>query len=225
MATGPEPRSLAAELAPANPFATRYVRPGALEYEFPPGVDAPELVRRLASHGWRGEIVGPHGSGKSTLLAALLPAIRAAGREPVVVALHDGQRRLPLAARRLPANSPGLLVVDGYEQLGRWERWLARRRCRRAGWGLLATAHASVGLPTLFAAATSPELACRLAARLFSGAAISEPSAAPAEAEIRERFRRQRGNLRELWFDLYDLVESRRPGGSPPGAGLPKSRI
>ncbi len=57
--------------AQSNPFSTRFVRPGALAYRFPPGESAATLVERLAASGWRGQIVGPHGSGKSTLVAAL----------------------------------------------------------------------------------------------------------------------------------------------------------
>ena len=107
-----------------NPFATRHVRPGAIPYCFPPGIDAARLVERLAAAGWRGQIVGPHGSGKSTLLATLLPAIEGRGRHPRLIALHDGQRRLPERLERMPTlDEPTVIVVDGYEQLGLWWRW------------------------------------------------------------------------------------------------------
>ena len=59
------------------------------------------LVERLAAFAWRGQIVGPHGSGKSTLLATLLPAIEERGRHPWLIALHDGQRRLPERLERM----------------------------------------------------------------------------------------------------------------------------
>lgn len=39
--TAPRPTS--------NPFSTRFVRPGALPFLFPPGLDAPGLVQALAS--------------------------------------------------------------------------------------------------------------------------------------------------------------------------------
>ncbi len=58
-----------------NPFCTRWVRPGAIPFLFPPGENAEELADRLRQAGWWGEITGPHGSGKSALLAALTAAI------------------------------------------------------------------------------------------------------------------------------------------------------
>jgi hypothetical protein len=90
--------------------------------------------------------------------------------------------------------------------VGRWSRWRVKRLCRRRGWGLLATAHASVGLPELCRIAATPELAERIVGRLSAGQ--ERPFAAE---EVTECFVRRRGNLREVLFDLYDLHERRRP--------------
>jgi hypothetical protein len=58
--------------APAsNPFATRFTRPGAIEFIFPAGESLATLVARLRACDWRGQITGPHGSGKAPLRAAL----------------------------------------------------------------------------------------------------------------------------------------------------------
>src|SRR5262249_52390845 len=100
------------------------------------GLDAPALVARLHSHGWRGAVVGPHGSGKSTLLAALLPHLTAAECRPRLIALHDGQRRLPPTfLATCPAESEiDLAIIDGYEQLAYRERarlWFWSRQARR----------------------------------------------------------------------------------------------
>ena len=49
-----EPLAHAGPIAPAadsNPFATRFVKPGALVFEFPPGESARQLVPRLAAQG------------------------------------------------------------------------------------------------------------------------------------------------------------------------------
>ena len=59
-----------------NPFSTRYTRPGAIPFRFPPGTSADGLVEQLRRQQWRGAIVGPHGSGKSSLVAALVPPLR-----------------------------------------------------------------------------------------------------------------------------------------------------
>jgi hypothetical protein len=189
-----------------NPFCTRRVRPGAIPFLFPPDRDAETLVRRLQENGWWGEIVGGHGTGKSALLATLIPAIERTGRQAVLVELHDGQRRLPLDFRRdIRLRPPLVLTVDGYEQLSRWSRFMLKRHCRRRGWGLLVTAHASVALPGLYRATATPDLAERIVARLIDGR--SPPITGQ---EVKECFARHNGNLREVLFDLYDLYEKRR---------------
>jgi hypothetical protein len=195
--------------AGSNPFSTRFVRPGAIDYLFPPGESTHELVRRLERANWRGQIIGEHGSGKSTLLASLLPAIAQAGRAALLVVLHDRQRRLPAGwvdRARLAARS--LIVVDGYEQLGLASRLRLKRVCRRREWGLLVTAHRDVGLPALFRTEPSLEMAQAVVGHLLSGRA--DPFGAEAVAD---HFAECRGNLREMLFALYDRHEAvvRRP--------------
>jgi hypothetical protein len=190
-----------------NPFSVHRIRPGALSYVFPAEVSAETLVAQLRRAGWWGEIVGPHGSGKSTLLESLKAPIARAGYRTVSVALHDGQRRLPMApdkdSRLAP---PAILMIDGYEQLGGWSRFCVKRFCRRRGLGLLVTAHKSVGLHLLFRTTVSLDLAERVVASLLQGR--ERPFTA---AEVSDSFRRCGGNLRESLFDLYDLFEQRRP--------------
>jgi hypothetical protein len=194
-----------------NPFSTRYVRPGALPYEFPAGHSAQALVDRLANAGWWGEIVGPHGSGKSSLLAALCPALTAAGRRVVQFVLRDGQRRLPPEAAALAAAGPEtLVVVDGYEQLSRLARWRLVRLCRRRRLGLLVTAHAPAGLPPLAQTEVTLATAQCVVARLVEG----WPRGA-TEEEVERAWRACGGNLREALFDLYHRYEHGR--GRPSG--------
>jgi hypothetical protein len=190
-----------------NPFSTNRVRPGALPFLFPPGQNAETLIGRLRQAGWRGEIIGRHGSGKSTLLAALTAALERAGQQTVLITLHDGQRRLPLDLRRDGRLRPPLvLIVDGYEQLGRWRRLLLKRFCRRRGIGLLVTAHESMGLPLLCQTAVTLDLAEQIVRQLLG----DQPSPFTA-AEVSQALSRRSGDLRETLFDLYDLYEQRRP--------------
>jgi hypothetical protein len=192
-----------------NPFCTRRVRPGAIPFLFPPGEDAETLVRRLEENGWRGEIVGPHGSGKSALLATLLPVVERTGRRPLSIELHDRQRRLPFDLQRRFFEEPfTLVVVDGYEQLGFWSRIKLKRLCRRRGWGLVATAHATVGLPLLISTAVTPESARAVVDQLLAG----QPPPW-TEEEFSERLECHGGNMRETLFDLYDFYERRQSGG------------
>ncbi len=195
------------DLADVNPFSTRYIRPGALPFLFSAGAQAADLVARLRQQRWWGQIVGPHGSGKSSLLAALRPSLETAGLAPLIVTLHQGQRRLDVALNDQLAGQTRLMVIDGYEQLG----WMARCRlkhfCRRHGLGLLVTSHRGCGLPPLFQTQATLPQAQAIVEQLQAGFA-----ARIAPDDVRAALQRHGGNLREMLFDLYDLYESRRRG-------------
>jgi energy-coupling factor transporter ATP-binding protein EcfA2 len=209
------------QLPPSNPFATRFVRPGAIAYDFFNSTEvksASQLIEILRQHRLRGAIVGPHGSGKSTLLETLLKSLADETKLGVQVhriTLHDGQRWLPRGwfkdMRRATAESEtALLVIDGYEQLARPARWCLALAVRALGWGVLVTAHAPVNWPTIFTTQTSPELANRLVRRLVANAALPEPAAETISAA----FAHAGGNQREVFFELYDWAEQHR---QPPG--------
>jgi hypothetical protein len=149
--------------------------------------------------------VGEHGSGKSALLASLLPAIESSGPQVILVELRDRQRRLPKEIFRSAAlPSRAVLVIDGYEQLGRWHRFRARRFCRRHGAGLLVTSHAPVGLPDIHRTAADLAAVQQLVEQLQQG----HVSRVGPE-DVAERFPQYGANIRELLFALYDLYESR----------------
>ena len=219
----------------SNPFATRYVRPGALPYLFPAGVSAEALVGRLAQLGWRAQISGPHGSGKSTLLQTLVPHLEAAGRRVVQLAPQPaapapgGHGVASAAARPEPGRPPRefiprtflstmarrldrawddhtQVVVDGFEQLG----WLTRRWFRRAtvarGAGLLVTAHRPLGLPELWQTSTSAELARQVVACLLA----ARPGPGLSPEAVADALAAHQGNLREALFALYDVWENAR---------------
>lgn len=190
-----------------NPFATRAVRPGAISFVFERGEEAKSLVDQFLAAGRRGQIVGPHGSGKSTLLATLADELQSRGIAVKLVELHDGCRSMPEGA---VARQGEVLIVDGYEQLGVVARSKLAFDVARHQAGLLVTSHRSVrwpvALPVLFSTQSSPELAERLAGELL--AASAHPKAVSA-AEIRALYEAEQGNLREVFFRLYDLYESR----------------
>lgn len=188
-----------------NPFSTGDVRPGALPFRFGGATDVDPLIDTLRKNRWWGEIVGPHGSGKSTLLCTLIPHLEAIGRTVCSFTLHQGERRLPVDAATMDGwGEQAQLVIDGYEQLSAWNCWRLRRHCRRRRIGLLVTSHRPVGLPTLFETCTSPELAVELVHELMpDGLDRLDP------ADVCRSFDRNAGNLREVFFDLYDLYEQR----------------
>jgi hypothetical protein len=114
--------------------------------------------------------------------------------------------REPSEAR--PSHPEGgiVVIVDGYEQLASWGRFLLRLRCRRSGLGLLVTAHEPVGLPDLYRVSISPEMAQRVVDHLL--APMPSPTISPAD--VSECLAARSGNLREALFDLYDRHEHRR---------------
>lgn len=197
-----------AERPASNPFATRFVRPGAMAYLFPAGAgdDVARLAEALEAHGHWGQIIGPHGSGKSTLLAALVAELRGQGRRVVAIELHDGERRLPVDLSEIDDSGlPTTVTVDGYEQLGWAPRANLQRLCRQCGWGLLVTAHDDVGLPTLWSTSIDRALARRIVAQLWP--ASDPPLPADRLAALVDLHGQ---DMRSLLFDLYDHWENRR---------------
>jgi energy-coupling factor transporter ATP-binding protein EcfA2 len=200
-----EPASFA---EPLNPFSSRYVRPGAIAYLFDAAHDARSIVDAFYSAGRRGAIIGPHGSGKTTLLSTLEPEIAARGGAVRTITLRDGGAGMPRLSE-LKLGPSTVLVVDGYEQLGWWRRMRLNRTVRRAGAGLLVTAHSPMDMPTLYTTASSPEIAARLVRGLVAEHAPG--MCLPIDdREIARRLTVHDGDVRELLFGLYDLYESQR---------------
>jgi hypothetical protein len=198
-------KQISSRLYESNPFSTRYVRPGAIDFLFPQGVDCDLLVTRLAECKWWGAIVGPHGCGKSTLLATLLPVLEQRGCIPRRISLHDEQRWMPRGWCKCISRDPHckpLLVIDGYEQLNLWSRWLVRHRCRRNGWGLLITTHREVTIPTLIELQGSLPTLRTVVDRL-----LPQDVRSITPADVAAAFQSAHGNLRDALFDLYDRYE------------------
>jgi ABC-type branched-subunit amino acid transport system ATPase component len=192
-----------------NPFCTRRIRPGAVPFCFPSGVDIDKLLDRLRRNQWRGEIVGPHGSGKSTLLASILKALEQAGPQAVCFELHDGQRSLPRDWRRKTMTAalsrPAIVVVDGYEQLSLWSRFCLKSHCRRRHLGLLVTSHAATGLPEIYRTSASLDMALQIVEQLMQKEHITIPANVVADSLARHG-----ADIRELLFYLYDFFEQQR---------------
>jgi hypothetical protein len=192
-----------------NPFATRWVRPGALPYQFPPGGSAATIMTQFEKSNWRGAVIGPHGSGKSTLLAALVPVIEQTGRIVRMVTLHDGQRRLPADfLESIAGDRPTIAIVDGFEQLGWWARRRLKFHCHGPHCGLLVSAHVDAGacgLAVLFRTTTSLAVFAHLVEHhLPFHNGLIRP------ADFAAAFDACHGNLRNSFFSLYHLFERRR---------------
>jgi energy-coupling factor transporter ATP-binding protein EcfA2 len=211
----------------SNPFSSCFVRPGAIRYRFDLSdlaqsncedadeVALLELERRFELGGRMGEIVGPHGSGKSTLLAALLQRWKSEKRSVRSFVLHDRAGRLPVRLGHIDEPRPvDTVVVDGVEQLTLWHRWRLIRFCRRSRKSLLVTSHRSVGLPLLLLATTDSRLVGRLVKDLLD-CHLGRPNpdwvgAVFTSEKIEAVYRANRENVRETFFELYDLYEKNR---------------
>lgn len=188
----------------SNPFATRFTRPGAIEFLFPAGESEQILIERLRDRAWQGEIIGPHGAGKSTLLATLIPLLEAAGRTIVQATLHQGETALPPALDDWPSwSATTQVIVDGYEQLSWWSRRRLARRARDRQAGLLVTSHAATGLPTLVVVVPRIEAAHRIVRQLVPDERLI------TAVDIDQAFRACDGNIREMLFRLYDVYQGR----------------
>jgi len=184
----------------SNPFATCWTAPAALPYAAVDGVTPSKVVERLLEAGWRGQVLGPHGSGKSTLLAALAEPLVAAGRRPVA-----------------PADACGVadevLLVEGFERLPPREQRRRLAAWRRDRVAFIVTSHRPVRsrwrtLPVLAELRPTPDLLRRLFERL-----IRHHGTPVTGADAIASYERRDGDLRQVWFDLYDLHERRTRQG------------
>ncbi|MCC6510101.1 MAG: hypothetical protein IT423_13425 [Pirellulaceae bacterium] len=100
-----------------------------------------------------------------------------------------------------------MLIIDGYEQLAYPARGLAIVVTRLTGAGLLLTSHRRTWLPTLVETQGSVALAQQLLEQLL-------PLDLPDRAGLLDPKRlspllsKHNGNLRELFMDLYDTLET-----------------
>lgn len=216
----------------SNPFATRFVHPGAVPWfaaEHEHASDVPGLLRRWGHELNRcGALVGPHGSGKSTLLAHLAAElgptcyrsqpgiakqaakVQTANDDPAgsVVWIQLRRDHRPLRAW---LNSRGhwaagrTLIVDGWEQLPIGCRAFLGRVMRWQNMGLLVSSHARVaGIQTLLQMRVTSELARRIVDHLAEQAEATLPADWLNDARLRAQLDEHGGNMRELLMRLYD---------------------
>ena len=192
-------------LSRKNPFSSCSVT--SVPYFFPQDSQENELdlTERLEQCGGIAQIVGPHGTGKSTLLEALSQQLHQSGKAVVKTVLRDRQRRLPpdFVDRLMTHRTDNCVVlIDGYEQLAAFSRgWLCWKR-RRLGFGLLITTHRPIfGQPILYKTAPNRETCRRIVQTLLNNEAEIAPQT------LDSLFAKHRGNMRQIFLELYDQWE------------------
>jgi energy-coupling factor transporter ATP-binding protein EcfA2 len=211
------------ETVRSNPFCTRFVRPGSLDYRFGDpandGQDRLQLIVEELKRVRTGLILGPHGSGKTTLLHSLGPLLADAFEHIASVQLFaptstsfcarlEHARRIfrTVSFQQAGLFDGGLLIIDGAEQLWRVDTWRLIRRALRRGQAILVTSHTPIrGLTTIHQSQVNDSLIRELTEALLA----NEPSEVSdlVRQQLCERDLTKLSNVRELWFELYDLVQ------------------
>lgn len=177
-----------------NPYAAARFAPGALPWIG----ELDSLVDRATTPDARLQILGPNGSGKSTLLVHLE---RGLSRRGWNVCSFRGSRGFDWASLvSLHRDGPSAILVDEVEELGSVRLALLRACSSLRGASLVVTAHRDIGFETLCERAVDAETVHELCSRLLDGV---EP---PPPAAIGQLLARHRGNVREVFFELYDDV-------------------
>ena len=163
------------------------------------------MLQKFTAYGKRGALVGSTGHGKTTLLTELAEVLQRQGEQLLLLRLREGERNLSrddwtciAGFTKLPADSAGrTLLLDGAEQLSRWNWWRLRRRLPRSV-GLLITSHRARMLPTLCDCQTSVLLLLNLVEQLQG------PVTAEQARELTVLFEIERGDVRLCLRTLYD---------------------
>ena len=213
--------------ATVESHGVREVIVGSCSFKEHDPADTAKLCHRIVGQlksAKSGLIVGPHGSGKTTLLYTLMPFLMSAFQVEGSTQIRRMQLTMPLVnstwsrfrhARKsaqqtgdcLSSMPPGsLLVIDGVEQLTARGRRSLVRKSRRRDIFLLATSHARVaGLSVLHQTVVDVMLIQSLVDRLLENASASVVEV--VSRELHSRDLKACTNVRDLWFELYDIVQ------------------
>ena len=144
----------------------------------------------------------------ATLVETLGEELQRVGRHVVILRLRGGQgHRSSVTPINPPWSTATQVIADGYEQLGCLGRARLRWTARHAGAGLIVTAHAPAGLPTLLHTAPDLETVQAMVHTL-----LGDQLSVIRDQDVAASFASHCGNVREVLFDLYDLYERRHTG-------------
>ena len=191
----------------SNPFSCRYFEPGNIPFLFHNEHSIESLACKLQFSSSqrptvrRWAIVGPHGSGKSTLIKQLSEQL-----DCQVHVLHSSTNKLQ-AMREILAKldrSP-LCLVDGYEQLPHWSRLWIRAYSQLKRVTLCVTAHRRPwAFDLLWQTRIDQQVEQHVLDCLLGGNDPALKTALLESQAWKDSREKQRENLRESLFDMYD---------------------
>jgi hypothetical protein len=106
-----------------------------------------------------------------------------------------------------------LVIIDGYEQLNRAERWLVRMMVKRRNMGLLVTHHGGMQpIPTLVELQPSIDVLEQLVNHLLDRVSPEVPwrGFCTNRHLLKRLLAEEQGSVREVFMRLYDLIEDER---------------
>ncbi len=163
-------------------------------------------VRVLASHGCH-SVVGPHGTGKSTFVRSLANALeQELDSRVILLQLKSGghaNRALKVSWKTWPAH--GAVIIDGFEQIRLWNRWLAIAFCRKHLLPLVVTSHKKMrGCTILWETKIDRQTEQWVLSQLLAKHSPSVVDRILQSEAWRSSRIRHKDNLRESLFDMYD---------------------
>ncbi len=186
-----------------NPFSTKYFIPGAIDYQCDSQTSIKFYADCFIKNGKRGQVIGPHGSGKSTFLLSLQRQFQQDGWQTKLIVLHNSNNRFCWS---ITAPREAIILIDGYEQLSFLSRFLIFLQCRWNRWGLVVSSHFNAGFPVLLETKLSCIQAFNLAKQLLINSDCNPDLI--TLPQIQQLYDKHQGNLREIFFDLYDWFET-----------------